>query len=49
MGITLSRFARTKVTQQVELIAQQHPIEMTFGKAKLRLPSNTSATYLGQI
>jgi hypothetical protein len=49
LGITSSSFVRTKVTQQVKLIAEQHPIELTFGKATLRLPSNTSATYLGQV
>ncbi len=49
LGITSSSFVRTQVTQQVELITQQTPIELTLGKATLRLPSSTSATYLGQV
>ncbi len=49
LGITSSCFVRTQVTQQVELITQQSPIELTLGKATLRLPSSTSATYLGQV
>ena len=49
LGITSSSFVRTQVTQQVELITQQLPIELTLGKATLRLPSSTSATYLGQV
>jgi len=49
LGITSSSFFRTKAIQQVELIAEQHPIELTFSKATLRLPSNTSATYLDQV
>jgi len=49
LGITSSSFVRTQVTQQVELISQQPPIELTLGKATLRLPSSTSATYLRQV
>ena len=49
LGITTSSFVRTQVTQQVELITQQPPIELTLGKATLKLPSNTCATYLGQV
>ena len=49
LGIITSSFVRTQVTQQVELITQQPPIELPLGKATLRLPSNTSATYLGQV
>lgn len=49
LGITSSSFVRTKVTQQVELITPQAVIELTLGKAILRLPSNTSAIYLGQV
>jgi hypothetical protein len=49
LGITISSFVRTQVTQQVELITQQPPIELTLGKATSRLPSNTCATYLGQV
>jgi len=46
---TPSNFIRAKVTEQVELITQQPLIELTLGKATLKLPSNTSAAYLGQI
>ena len=49
LGITSSSFVRTQVTQQVELVTQQSLIELTLGKATLKLPSNTSATYLGQV
>jgi hypothetical protein len=49
LGITSSSFVRTRVTQQVELIAKQPPIELIFGKETLRLPSNISTTYLGQV
>jgi len=49
LGVTTSSFVRTQVTQQVELITQQPPIELTLGKATLTLPSNTCATYLGQL
>ncbi len=49
LGITSNSFVRTQVTQQVELITQQPPIELTLGKATLRLPSSTSAIYLGQV
>ena len=46
---TSNSFLRTQVTQQVELITKQPLIELTLGKATLRLPSNISATYLGQV
>jgi len=49
LGINSSSFVRTQVTQQVELVTQQSLIELTLGKATLKLPSNTSATYLGQV
>jgi len=49
LGLTSSSFVRAKVTQQVELIAPQQPIELFFGKVTLRIPSSTSATYLGQV
>ena len=48
-GITSSSFVQAKVTQKIELIAHQHPIELTLGKAKLTFPSSTSSTYLGQV
>ena len=49
LGINSSSFVRTQVTQQVELVTQQSLIELTLGKATLKLPSNTSATYLCQV
>jgi len=49
LGVTSNSFVRTNVTQQVELISQQQPIELTLDKGILRLPSSTSATYLGQV
>ncbi|PKG86982.1 IS66 family insertion sequence hypothetical protein [Colwellia sp. 75C3] len=49
LGITSNSFVRTQVTQQVEVITPQPLIELTLGKATLRLPSSTSATYLGQV
>ena len=49
LGINSSSFVSTQVTQQVELVTQQSLIELTLGKATLKLPSNTSATYLGQV
>ncbi len=49
LGVTSNNFVRTQVTQQVEVITQQPLIELTLGKATLRLPSSTSATYLGQV
>ena len=48
-GLASSSFVRAKVTQQIELIAHQQPIELTLGKAKLTFPSSISATYLGQV
>jgi len=41
LGSTSNSFVRTQVTQQVELITQQPPT--------LRLPSSTTAAYLGQV
>jgi putative transposase len=49
LGITSSNFVRAKVTQQVELIAQQQSIELFLGQVKLTFPSSTCATYLGQV
>ena len=49
LDITPNNFVRAKVTQQIELIAHQQPIELTLGQAKLTFPSSTSASYLGQV
>lgn len=49
LGLSTSNFVRTKITQQVEVIAHQHPIELSFAQATLTFPSGTSATYLGQV
>jgi hypothetical protein len=44
-----SVFVRTKVTQEVEVIIEQPPIELLVGHAKVILPTTTSATYIGQL
>lgn len=46
---TSNNFVHAKVTQQVELITQQQPIELSLGQAKLTFPSNTCPAYLGQV
>lgn len=46
---TSSNFVRAKVTQQVELIAQQQSIELSLGQVKLTFPSGTCPAYLGQV
>jgi len=49
LGLTSGNFVRARVTQQIELVAQQPSIELTVGQATVKLPGTTSASYLGQV
>lgn len=50
LALTSNSFVRAKVTQEIELSAQeQPPIMLNVGKANISFPATTPAAYLAQI
>ena len=46
LSLSSGNFVRAKITQQVEVIAEQTFITVSVGKANVSLPASTSVTYL---